>query len=279
MSPVNVAHLLADCRRPSRCLTITHSAGGLPHTGSMTRSARGPRPHRADTALHSWRGARVLVVDDEPALAELLHRTLRVAGFNVRTASDCRTALAVAAEESPELAVLDVMLPDGSGFDLCHRLRETNPDLAVVFLTARDALEDRLTGLNLGGDDYITKPFSVAEVVARINAVLRRLGGESGAPGLRIADLELNDDSHTVTRGGRAIELSPTEFKLLRFLLENAGRVLSKQQILAHVWQYDFAGDPAVVEKFVSQLRRKIDSDQPALLHTVRGFGYVMRAA
>lgn len=219
----------------------------------------------------------MLVVDDEPPLADLLDRTLRVAGFQVRTAGDCRTALAVAAEDAPELAILDVMLPDGSGFELCHRLREANPDLAVVFLTARDALEDRLTGLNLGGDDYITKPFSVAEVVARVNAVLRRLGDDSSAAGLRVSDLELDDDSHTVTRAGDIIDLSPTEFKLLRFLLENAGRVLSKQQILAHVWEYDFAGDPAVVEKFVSQLRRKVDADRPPLLHTVRGFGYVLR--
>jgi two-component system OmpR family response regulator len=223
------------------------------------------------------RAARVLVVDDEPALADLLHRTLRVAGFETRTAGTCRAALAVAAESSPELAILDVMLPDGSGFDLCHRLRETCPDLAVVFLTARDALEDRLTGLNLGGDDYITKPFSVAEVVARVNAVLRRSGAGPTTSVLRVGDLELDDDSHDVSRAGQRVDLSPTEFKLLRFLLENAGRVLSKQQILTQVWHYDFAGDPAVVEKFVSQLRRKIDDGHPQLLHTVRGFGYVLR--
>ncbi|WP_148615934.1 response regulator transcription factor [Nocardioides rubriscoriae] len=240
---------------------------------------RAARPHRSDTSLRSLRDARVLVVDDEPAIADLLHRTLRVAGFATRTAASCGAAMASAAECPPELAILDVMLPDGTGFDLCHQLRETHPALAVVFLTARDALEDRLTGLNLGGDDYITKPFSVAEVVARVNAVLRRSGAGAASSVLRVGDLELDDDSHEVQRAGQPVDLSPTEFKLLRFLLENAGRVLSKQQILAQVWQYDFAGDPAVVEKFVSQLRRKIDDGHPQLLHTVRGFGYVLRVS
>jgi two-component system OmpR family response regulator len=246
-------------------------------TRSTGRSARRPRPGSAADLSSVWQ-ARVLVVDDEPALAELLLRTLRVAGFDVRSAGSLAEALAVAGELAPELAIVDVMLPDGSGFDLAHLLRGPLPDLAVVFLTARDSLEDRLTGLNLGGDDYITKPFSVAEVVARVNAVLRRLGGRPGGSNrLGVADLELDEDAHTVTRAGVPVELSPTEFRLLRHLLENAGRVLSKQQILAQVWQYDFPGDPGVVEKFVSQLRRKIDASGPPLLHTVRGFGYVLR--
>jgi two-component system OmpR family response regulator len=219
------------------------------------------------------------VVDDEPALAELLDRTLRVAGFDSRTAGTRRDALALAGEHQPELALIDVMLPDGSGFELCHQLRDVLPDLAVIFVTAKDSLTDKLTGLNLGGDDYITKPFSVTEVVARVNAVLRRVGSEHPKPEARlgIGNLMLDDDSHVVMRGHRELELSPTEFRLLRFLLENAGRVMSKQQILAHVWNYDFPGDPGVVEKFVSQLRKKLDEGEPTLLHTVRGFGYVMR--
>jgi two-component system, OmpR family, response regulator len=245
-------------------------------TGSR---ARGTSRATADSTLGSaWR-ARILVIDDEPALAELIDRTLRVAGFDSRTAGTRRDALAMAKEHRPELALIDVMLPDGSGFELCHQLRDQLPDLAVIFVTAKDSLADKLTGLNLGGDDYITKPFSVTEVVARVNAVLRRLGGEpvdlSGRIG--IGNLVLDDDSHVVMRGDRELDLSPTEFRLLRFLLENAGRVMSKQQILAHVWNYDFPGDPGVVEKFVSQLRKKLDEGEPPLLHTVRGFGYVMR--
>lgn len=223
------------------------------------------------------RRARVLVVDDEPRLAELVLRTLTVAGFDAQRAGSAAEALAVAATLEPELALLDVMLPDSSGFDLCHRLRADHPALAVIFLTARDALEDRLTGLDLGGDDYITKPFAVAEVVSRVNAVLRRSGVGAGES-LSCADLELREDAHTVIRGGRPLTLSPTEFRLLRYLLRNVGQVVSKQQILAQVWQYDFGGDPGVVEKFVSQLRRKVDAHGPPLLHTVRGFGYVLRA-
>ena len=245
-------------------------------TGSRTR---GTSRATADSNLGSaWR-ARILVIDDEPALAELIDRTLRVAGFDSRTAGTRRDALAMAKEHQPELALIDVMLPDGSGFELCHQLRDQLPDLAVIFVTAKDSLADKLTGLNLGGDDYITKPFSVTEVVARVNAVLRRLGGEpvdlSGRIG--IGNLVLDDDSHVVMRGDRELDLSPTEFRLLRFLLENSGRVMSKQQILAHVWNYDFPGDPGVVEKFVSQLRKKLDEGELPLLHTVRGFGYVMR--
>lgn len=218
------------------------------------------------------------MVDDEPRLAELVLRTLVVAGFEARHAGTAAEAVSVAAVLEPELALLDVMLPDGSGFDLCHRLRVDRPDLAVVFLTARDALEDRLTGLDLGGDDYITKPFAVAEVVARVNAVLRRSAGTAG-DALTCHDLEMREDAHTVTRAGRPIDLSPTEFRLLRYLLLNVGNVVSKQQILAQVWQYDFGGDPGVVEKFVSQLRRKVDDDHPVpLLQTVRGFGYVLRS-
>lgn len=242
-------------------------------------SARGssrPRPAGAQALGSAWR-AGILVVDDEPPLAELLQRTMAVAGFDCRTAGSCETALSVAESMQPDLALIDVMLPDGSGFDLCHSLRLRHPNLAVVFITARDSMADKLTGLNLGGDDYITKPFSVAEVVARVNAVLRRVGTSAGDGTLTLSDLMLDEDQHRVTRAGAEVHLSPTEFKLLRLLMENSGRVMSKQQILAQVWDYDFPGDPGMVEKFVSQLRRKLDVDGPSLLHTVRGFGYVMR--
>lgn len=219
----------------------------------------------------------MLVVDDEPPLAELLRRTLSVAGFTARTAGSRTEALAVAAELEPEVALLDVMLPDGSGFELCHELRTGRPGLAVLFLTARDGLEDRLTGLNLGGDDYVAKPFSVAEVVARINAVLRRSERQPD-PLLVVADLVLDESAHRVERAGVAVELSPTEYRLLRLLMSQTGRVISKEHILAQVWQYEFAGDVGAVEKFVSQLRRKVDRTGEPLLHTVRGFGYVLRA-
>ena len=247
---------------------------GVKQTGA--RGGSRPRPAGTKPLGSAWR-ASILVVDDEAPLAELLHRTMQVAGFECRTAGSCSDALAVAETMTPDLALIDVMLPDGSGFDLCHRLRVQLPDLAVVFITARDSMTDKLTGLNLGGDDYITKPFSVAEVVARVNAVLRRVGSPVSDGRLTLGDLVLDEDQHRVTRADVDVHLSPTEFKLLRLLMENSGRVLSKQQILAQVWDYDFPGDPGMVEKFVSQLRRKLDSDGPSLLHTVRGFGYVMR--
>lgn len=230
-----------------------------------------------ESALGSaWR-ARILVVDDEPGLAELLSRTMIVAGFEARSAPTYREALQVADELVPELALIDISLPDGSGFDLCQELRIRLPLLGVVFLTARDSMTDKLTGLNIGGDDYITKPFSVAEVVARVNAVLRRIGSPVSDGTLTLADLVLDDEQHLVSRAGVEINLSPTEFKLLRLLMQNTGRVMSKQKILAQVWNYDFPGDPGMVEKFVSQLRRKIDNTGPPLVHTIRGFGYVMR--
>lgn len=241
----------------------------------MTRDAhRRPQPR----TLASDRQAKVLVVDDEPAILELVARTLRVAGFEVATAPRAAAAAEVAETFQPELAVLDVMLPDGSGLDLCHRLRTTDPEIGIVFLTARDGVDDRLNGFALGGDDYVTKPFSVAELVARVNAVLRRRTTGTGADRLVVADLELDDRGHEVTRGGAPVDLSPTEYRLLRYLMLNAGQVLSKEQILAQVWQYEFVGDLGVVEKFVSQLRRKIDRVGPPLITTVRGFGYVLRA-
>ena len=225
--------------------------------------------------------ARLLVVDDEPAILELLSVSLRFAGFEVETAADGVEALNCLTRSIPDLLVLDVMMPKMGGFDVARQLRGAGNHVPVVFLTAKDATEDRITGLTLGGDDYITKPFSLEEVVARIRAVLRRTSGRPGpqsvAAQLTFADLVLDDDSHEVYRGDREIELSPTEFNLLRYLMQNPGRVLSKTQILEHVWNYDFGGNGNVVESYVSYLRRKIDVEEPRLLHTVRGVGYALR--
>jgi len=222
--------------------------------------------------------ARLLVVEDEPNIRELLATSLRFAGFEVETAGDGTTALALAEESEPDLVVLDVMLPDVDGFEVTRRLRDRGRQQPIVFVTARDATGDKIQGLTVGGDDYVTKPFSLEEVIARIRAVLRRTRGQAddGAT-LRFHDLELNEDSHEVRRGGRVIDLSPTEFKLLRYLLLNPNRVLSKLQILDHVWDYDFRGESGIVESYISYLRRKIDADGPSLIHTKRGVGYVLR--
>ena len=223
--------------------------------------------------------ADLLVVEDEPALRAVVSRSLTFAGYAVRTVGTIAQARAAIAERPPDLALLDVMLPDGSGFDLGGTLRSAHPDVAVMFLTAKDSIDDRLTGFALGGDDYLPKPFSVAELVARVSAVLRRSRpGSVAETELQVADLVLRVDAHEIHRGDRRIELSPTEYRLLHVLMSNPGRVLSKQQLLQQVWEYDFRGDAGVVEKFISQLRRKIDEDGPPLLHTVRGFGYVLRA-
>jgi two-component system OmpR family response regulator len=225
--------------------------------------------------------ARLLVVDDEPNIVELLSTSLRFAGFEVATAMSGSDAVKAVERTHPDLVVLDVMLPDIDGFTVLRRLQAANRPLPVLFLTARDANEDKVQGLTLGGDDYVTKPFSLEEVVARIRAVLRRTRAAAGGDParVRIADLELDEDSHEVIRGGREVTLSPTEFNLLRYLMLNAGRVLSKAQILDHVWSYDFDGDANIVESYVSYLRRKLDVDgAPPLIHTVRGIGYVLRA-
>ena len=222
----------------------------------------------------------ILVVDDDPGLRELLLSALRFAGFEVETAGDVPAALAAIEARLPDAIVLDVMLPGTDGFDLVHLLRGRDVHVPVMFLTARDELDDRVRGLRLGGDDYLTKPFDVVEIAARLEALLRRsrrLPASAPAGVLRCDDLELDEARHVVTRGGRPVELSPTEFRLLRYLLINTGRVVSKAQILEHVWQYDFGGDAGVVERFVSNLRRKIDFGGPSLVHTVRGFGYSLR--
>lgn len=222
--------------------------------------------------------ARLLVVEDEPNIRELLATSLRFAGFEVFTAGDGSSAVELAEREQPDLVVLDVMLPDMDGFAVTRRLREHGRHMPIVFVTARDSVEDKVKGLTVGGDDYVTKPFSLEEVVARIRAVLRRTRGDvSDDAVLRFHDLELNEDSHEVRRGRRVIDVSPTEFKLLRYLLLNPNRVLSKSQILDHVWDYDFRGEAGIVESYISYLRRKIDVDEPALIHTRRGVGYVLR--
>ena len=224
--------------------------------------------------------ARLLVVEDEPNILELLSASLRLAGFEVATATGGLEALQAVQRHRPDLVVLDVMLPDLDGFDVARRLRSGDTRTPVLFLTAKDATEDKVTGLTVGGDDYVTKPFSLEEVIARIRAVLRR-GRSAGPPPpptrLRAADLELDEESHEVWRAGKRVQLSPTEFKLLRYLMTNAGRVLSKAQILDHVWDYDFGGNAGVVENYISYLRKKVDTVDPPLIHTVRGFGYVLR--
>ncbi len=226
------------------------------------------------------RQTRVLVVDDEPNICALLAATLRLIEFDVRSAGTGTEALSVAAEFEPDLVVLDVMLPDLDGFEVAQRLRGVGRPVPVLFLTARDSVEDRISGLTVGGDDYVTKPFSLEEVVLRIRAILRRYRtappqADDGV--LRYADLELDEDAHEVRRGGKLIDLSPTEFKLLRYLLANAGRVVSKAQILERVWSYDFGGEGRIVESYVYYLRRKIDKEAPPLIHTVRGVGYALR--
>jgi two-component system, OmpR family, response regulator len=223
--------------------------------------------------------ARLLVVDDEPNIVELLSASLRYAGFHVTSAGSGREAIDQVRDVRPDLIVLDVLMPGVDGFSVLRQLRGNGIDIPVLFLTAKDAGEDRVAGLTLGADDYVTKPFSLAEVIARIHAILRRTGKGNGRPAARLtfADIELDDDSHEVRKAGEPVSLSPTEFKLLRYFLANPGRALSKAQILDHVWAYDFGGEANVVESYVSYLRRKIDTTEPKLLHTLRGVGYILR--
>ena len=222
--------------------------------------------------------ARLLVVDDEETILGLLSGSLRFAGFEVATAASGAEALRAVTASRPDLVLLDVMMPDGDGFEVVRRMRLSGPDVPVIFLTARDGVRERVAGLALGGDDYVTKPFSLDEVLERIRAVLRRTGRAAAATSrLRVAGLELDDDSHEVRRDGVLISLTPTEFRLLRFLMLNAGRVLSKGQILDHVWDHNPADGGNVVEPCVSYLRRKVDQGEPRLIHTIRGVGYVLR--
>jgi two-component system, OmpR family, response regulator len=221
---------------------------------------------------------RLLVVEDEPNLLEVLAASLRYAGFDVDTAATGQEALTEARSHRPDAVVLDVMLPDMDGFETLRRLRASTP-VPVLFLTARDATEDKVRGLTIGGDDYITKPFSLDEVIARIHAVLRRQHGSGAAPAPRLvfADIEVDQETYEVRRSGERIALSPTEFKLLRYFMANPGRVLSKAQILDHVWDYAFRGDSGIVETYIHALRRKIGEPQGRLIHNLRGIGYVLR--
>jgi two-component system OmpR family response regulator len=220
----------------------------------------------------------VLVVDDEPNITDLVATALRYEGFEVVTALSGRAALGEVAANRPDLLILDVMLPDLDGFEVARRLRQDGRRVPILFLTAKDATEDKVRGLTLGGDDYVTKPFSLEELIARVRAVLRRAAeGSSASSRLVFADLELDEETHEVFRGKTPIDLTPTEFKLLRYLLLNPRRVLSKAQILDYVWEYDFGGDANVVETYVSYLRKKIDTLGPPLIHTLRGVGYSLR--
>ncbi|MGI9125791.1 MAG: response regulator transcription factor [Mycobacterium sp.] len=225
--------------------------------------------------------ARILVVDDETNIVELLAVSLRFQGFEVYTATNGPSALDRAREIKPDAVILDVMMPGMDGFGVLRRLRADGIDAPALFLTARDSLQDKIAGLTLGGDDYVTKPFSLEEVVARLRVILRRSGkgaGQDDAPRrLSFSDIELDEDTHEVWKAGQPVSLSPTEFTLLRYFVINAGTVLSKPKILDHVWRYDFGGDVNVVESYVSYLRRKIDTGDKRLLHTLRGVGYVLR--
>jgi two-component system OmpR family response regulator len=242
-------------------------------------------PGHTDTERSVMRRAdgnpvRVLVVDDEPVLAELVSMALRYEGWDISTAGDGATAIALARDQPPDVVVLDVMLPDMSGLDVLAKLREQIPGLPLLLLTAKDSVEDRIAGLTAGGDDYVTKPFSLEEVVLRLRALLRRTGvSETGGAKIVVGDLVLDEDSHEVTRGGDLITLTATEFELLRFMMRNSRRVLSKAQILDRVWSYDFGGRSNIVELYVSYLRKKIDSGREPMIHTLRGAGYVLKPA
>ncbi|MGU3432355.1 response regulator transcription factor [Actinomycetes bacterium M1A6_2h] len=233
------------------------------------------RPHSHDSVAE----ARVLVVDDEPTILELLSVSLRFQGFDVQTAANGPAALDKSRTFKPDALILDVMMPGMDGFGLLRRLRADGIDAPALFLTARDSVEDKVTGLTMGADDYVTKPFSLEEVVARLRVILRRSGRGTETPPSRMkfADIELDDDTHEVWKAGEPIALSPTEFTLLRYFMVNAGTVLSKPRILDHVWHYDFGGEVGVVESYVSYLRRKVDTGDVRLIHTLRGVGYVMR--
>jgi two-component system OmpR family response regulator len=223
-------------------------------------------------------GQRVLVVDDEPSIIDAVATALRYEGFDVKVATNGRAALAAAQDAPPDLIVLDIMLPDLDGLEVTRRLRADGINVPVLFLTARDSVDDKVAGLTVGGDDYVTKPFSLAEVVARTRAILRRTQAEGNDTGqLRFADIVMDEDTHEVWRGGTPIELTATEFNLLRFLLLNPRRVLSKSQILDNVWHYDFGGDPNVVETYVSYLRKKLERHGPPLIRTIRLVGYALR--
>ena len=224
---------------------------------------------------------RILAVDDEQSLTELLSMAMRYEGWEVATAGSGLAAVQAARDVRPDAIVLDMMLPDFDGLEVMRRVRTEQPEVPVIFLTARDAVDDRINGLTAGGDDYVTKPFSLEELIARLRGLLRRSGATTVRPGaqLVVGDLTLDEDSHEVTRGGDEISLTATEFELLRFLMRNPRRVLSKAQILDRVWNYDFGGQANVVELYISYLRKKIDAGREPMIHTMRGAGYVLKPA
>ncbi len=246
----------------------------LAESPQPARDGQGPELRRPDGTP-----IRVLVVDDEPSLAELLASVLRYEGWEIQTASDGAGAVRVARDFKPDAVVLDIMLPDFDGLEVLRRLRTTLPQVCVLFLTARDAVEDRVAGITAGGDDYVTKPFSLEEVLARLRGLLRRAGIARARSGteLTVGDLTMDEDAREVRRDGDEIDLTATEFELLRYLMRNPRRVLSKAQILDRVWNYDFGGQAHVVELYISYLRKKIDADREPLIHTVRGVGYVLK--
>jgi len=231
--------------------------------------------------------ARLLVVDDEPNIVELLDTSLSYAGFEVVTATTGREAVAATSEFTPDLIVLDVMLPDMDGFEVLRLLRGTGTRIPVLFLTARDGTDDKISGLTLGADDYVTKPFSLGEVLARVRAVLRRTVESAPVPVAErvadasarttFADIEVDRETHEAWKAGKPVTLSPTEFRLLQYFLDNPGKALSKATILDHVWHYDFGRDSNIVESYVSYLRKKVDTTEPRLIHTIRGVGYALR--
>src|SRR5499427_1678047 len=252
---------------------VSDMAGQQP--GAAASGAQAPALLRADGTP-----IRVLVVDDEPSLAELLASVLRYEGWEIQTASDGSGAVRTAREFRPDAVVLDIMLPDFDGLEVLRRVRADLPHVCVLFLTARDAVEDRIAGITAGGDDYVTKPFSLEEVLARLRGLLRRAGlARAGGAGAELVagDLAMDEEAREVRRGGDIIELTATEFELLRFLMRNPRRVLSKAQILDRVWNYDFGGQAHVVELYISYLRKKIDSGREPVIHTVRGVGYVLK--
>jgi two-component system, OmpR family, response regulator len=250
---------------------------GRSEEADLAGDGRTARPNGREAPRDGQPRPRVLVVDDEESITDLVATALRYEGFQVEVARSGRGALRAATSFRPHLIVLDVMLPDLDGFEVQRRLAADRLRVPVLFLTARDTTEAKVHGLTMGADDYVTKPFSLEELVARVHAVLRRSGQVEKPGRLEFADLEMDEDAHEVWRGGEPIELSPTEFNLLRYLLLNARRVVSKAQIVDHVWRYDFGGDPRIVETYVSYLRRKVDFKQPRLIHTVRGVGYSLR--
>jgi len=269
---------------PAGLATATASTASASAATASTASATRPyaaRPAAGRRALVRPDGnpIRVLVVDDEEPIADLLAMALRFEGCEVTTAGRGGDALAAASTERPDVALLDIMLPDIDGFEVLRGLRRENPNLPVLFLTAKDAVEDRVAGLTVGGDDYVTKPFSLEEVIARVRSLVRRLLPVERDTVLAVGDLMLDEESHEVTRDGEEVHLTATEFELLRYLMRNPRRVLSKAQILDRVWAYDFGGQANVVELYISYLRKKIDAGRRPMIHTVRGAGYLLKPA